>query len=273
MGYSAVLLLLLHSSPHSLASWALGHHDDEVAPVVVEALAGRPVTLLACGWRHTVALCASGEVRPGWPGLALQGEGDGGGGGGDCIMSAGGGDGSMSLPWPICERHTEVELCKGNVQWFLSVFISVGAAAVGLTSLAGVQLGAGGQRPAGPRPGGGRGITTAPHQLGQNHGQQGGTAGHCPPLRAGYVAPSDRYGVVPDGDDCLAVPEMHQEPAAGVAVPDRGHPQQQAGALDAVGAAGTNGTADAMSEAPALKRARVAAPSSASTDDAAVPGS
>jgi hypothetical protein len=41
----------------------LGHHDDEAAPVVVEALAGHPVTLLACGWRHTVAVCTSGEVR------------------------------------------------------------------------------------------------------------------------------------------------------------------------------------------------------------------
>jgi len=91
--------------------------------------------------------------------------------------------------------------------------------------------------------------------------------------RAGYVAPADRYGVVPDGEDCLAVPDMHHEPAAAGAVVDQGQPQQAVGASDAAGAAGTNGTADDWNGPPALKRARVAAPASGSTDDAAVPGS
>lgn len=40
----------------------LGHTNDEVTPQVVEALAGRPVSLLSCGWRHTLAVTAAGEV-------------------------------------------------------------------------------------------------------------------------------------------------------------------------------------------------------------------
>lgn len=40
----------------------LGHTNDEVTPRVVEALAGQPVSLLSCGWRHTLAVTAAGEV-------------------------------------------------------------------------------------------------------------------------------------------------------------------------------------------------------------------
>lgn len=40
----------------------LGDTEDRNAPTVVRALLGKPVKLLACGWRHAIAGTADGHV-------------------------------------------------------------------------------------------------------------------------------------------------------------------------------------------------------------------
>jgi alpha-tubulin suppressor-like RCC1 family protein len=40
----------------------VGDLEDRNAPTLVTTLAGNQVTLLACGWRHTLAVTATGQV-------------------------------------------------------------------------------------------------------------------------------------------------------------------------------------------------------------------
>eukprot|EP00775_Hariotina_reticulata_P006154 gene6154-6391_t len=219
----------------------LGHgdHDDRLVPVEVSALTGRVIVQIAGGWRHTMALDQQGTAW-GWGWNKDEAA--------PVVVDALAGRPVTLLAcgW----RHTVAVCNSGEVY-------SWGRGVNG-------QLGLGEEA-----------DEASPQLLKSLCRTTGSRAAllATATARAGYVAPSDRYGVVPDGDDCLAVPDMQQEPAPAMAVPDGGPPQQQLGGLVAAGSAGTNGTADASSDLPALKRARVAAPTSASTDDAAVPGS
>jgi alpha-tubulin suppressor-like RCC1 family protein len=60
-------------SRNKFGQLGLGHTNDEVTPRVVESLAGQPVSLLSCGWRHTMAVTRAGQVYA-W-GRGVNGEG------------------------------------------------------------------------------------------------------------------------------------------------------------------------------------------------------
>jgi hypothetical protein len=79
-----------HCHRNKFGQLGLGHANDEVTPRVVEALAGHPVTLLSCGWRHTMAVTGAGEVYA-W-GRGVNGERGGGVGGGWGQGDMGGGE-------------------------------------------------------------------------------------------------------------------------------------------------------------------------------------
>eukprot|EP00879_Flechtneria_rotunda_P006078 GHRR01006391.1.p1 GENE.GHRR01006391.1~~GHRR01006391.1.p1 ORF type:complete len:467 (+),score=165.58 GHRR01006391.1:204-1604(+) len=162
----------------------LGHNDDQAAPVAVEALAGKPVALLACGWRHTVAITKAGEVYS-W-GRGVNGQ------------LGHGQEADETLPSILRS------LCKG---------VATKSALVATATAVG-----------------------------------------------GYVAPADRYAVVPNGGDCL-VPGSSTA-AAGQHVPG----SSRNGAL-------LHGGPDGMAGAPASKKARVVPAAGANIEDAAVPGS
>jgi hypothetical protein len=97
--------------------------------------------------------------------------------------------------------------------------------------------------------------------------------------QGGYVAPADRYAVVPSVEDCgvpdgMGVPDSM--PDSGMAVPDMafvpGVPDSSSGGLLGNGQGLDSSDAVRGEGGPPAKRQHVAAPAG-SADDAAVPGS
>jgi hypothetical protein len=97
--------------------------------------------------------------------------------------------------------------------------------------------------------------------------------------QGGYVAPADRYAVVPSGEHCRgphALGGSDSMPDSGMAVPELafvpGVPDSSSGGLLGNGQGLESGDAFRGDGGPPAKRQHVAAPAG-SADDAAVPGS
>lgn len=48
--------------PAQFGQLGIGNNRDQNAPQLVQALASEKIAKVACGWRHTLALTASGKV-------------------------------------------------------------------------------------------------------------------------------------------------------------------------------------------------------------------
>lgn len=228
----------------------LGDHEDRLVPAEVSGLAGRHVVAIAGGWRHTMALDSEGGVWAwGWNKFGQLGIGSTEDQASPVAVSslAGSPIAQLACGW----RHTVAVGRAGQV-------FSWGRGVNG-------QLGHGLERDeARPR-------TLA--ALCRGAVNVAGLVASARP-QGGYVAPADRYAVVPSGENCggdAGVPEGLPDSAVPEMVEVPGVPDSSSTGLLGNGS-GLAGECFSGEGGPPAKRQHVAAPAG-SADDAAVPGS